>query len=155
MARHVCICTILYMHVNYGLTPLTNIHNDITVYLCIDYQAVVGVPSQVYPAVSACSALLAPLQMYCFKTNRPVLRVLKLTSRQGTPMRVHKRPPEQQYTVHAVSYNNSSDNITVIAVITVITVQYNNSLLLGGCYTVQRELLRLPASIFKQYTCIL
>ena len=57
-------------------------------------QAVVGVPSQVYPAVSACSALSAPLNMYCFKTNRPVLRVLKLTPRQGTPMRVHKRPPE-------------------------------------------------------------
>ena len=47
-----------------------------------------------YPAVSACSALSAPLQMYCVKTNRPVLRVLKLTPRQGTPMRVHKRPPE-------------------------------------------------------------
>ena len=54
-------------------------------------QAVVSVPSQVYPAVSALSA---PLQMYCFKTNRPVLRVLKLTPRQGTPMRVHKRPPD-------------------------------------------------------------
>ena len=40
------------------------------------------------------SALSAPLQIYCFKTNRPVLRVLKLTPRQGTPMRVHKRPPE-------------------------------------------------------------
>ena len=32
--------------------------------------------------------------MVCFKTNRPVLRVLKLTPRQGTPMRVHKRPSD-------------------------------------------------------------
>ena len=32
--------------------------------------------------------------MYCFNTNHRVLRVLKLTPRQGTPMRVHKRPPE-------------------------------------------------------------
>ena len=47
-------------------------------------QAVVGVPSLVYPAVSACSALSAPLQIYCFKTNRPVLRVRKLT-----PARAH------------------------------------------------------------------
>ena len=61
-------------------------------------QAVVGVPSWVYPAVSACSVLSAPLQMYCFKTNRPMQRMLKLTPRQGTPMRVHKRPPEYTYT---------------------------------------------------------
>ena len=35
--------------------------------------------------------------MCCFKTNRPVLKVLKLTPRQGTPMRVHKQPPEYIY----------------------------------------------------------
>ena len=53
--------------------------------------ALIGVPCS---AGSACSALSATLQIYCFKTNRPVLRVLKLTPRRGTPMRVHKRPPE-------------------------------------------------------------
>ena len=40
-----------------------------------------------------------------FKTDRPVLRVLKLTPRQGTPMRVHKRPPD----------NDDNDNNNNIA----------------------------------------
>ena len=43
--------------------------------------------------MSAC-ALSAPVQTYRFNTNHPVLKVLKLTPRQGTPMRAHKRPPE-------------------------------------------------------------
>ena len=37
------------------------------------------------------------MQTYRFNTNHPVLKVLKLTPRQGTPMRVHKRPPEPRF----------------------------------------------------------
>ena len=96
---YMCICIAhAYMHAStlyvmrtHARTLFTGGHTLAPRSVC---QAVVGVPSYVYPAVSACSALSAPLQIYCFKTNRPVLRVLKLTPRQGTPMRVHKRPPE-------------------------------------------------------------
>ena len=38
--------------------------------------------------------LSAPFQTDCVKTIRPVLRVLKPTPRQGTPMEAHKRLPE-------------------------------------------------------------
>ena len=46
------------------------------------------------PGVSDASALSAPFQARCFQTARPVLRVLKLAPRQGTPLRAHFRPPE-------------------------------------------------------------
>ena len=51
-------------------------------------------PSLVSPGVSDILALSAPVQTYRFNTNHPVLKVLTLTPRQGTPMRAHKRPPE-------------------------------------------------------------
>jgi hypothetical protein len=48
----------------------------------------------VCPGVSECSALSAPFQACSSKTIHPMLRVLKLTARQGTPMRAHFRPPQ-------------------------------------------------------------
>ena len=64
--------------------------------------------------------------MYCFNTNRPVLRVLKLTPRQGTPMRVHKRPPEICLDIERrVIYCNIIVTLTINRIVIIIIIIIN------------------------------
>ena len=86
--------------------------------------------------------------MYCSNTNHPVLRVLKPTPRQGTPMRVHKRPPELYYTMLYYAILHYTIHCTIIC----YTILYYTILHLRG-YTNDRLTIWFagPADFNHQY----
>jgi hypothetical protein len=85
-----------------GLCGNEGLVRDIEAHVIISWQ--LAVLSLVHVSGSCRCALASqnahhfqhPFHAYCFKVSLPMLRVLKLTPRQGTPMRAHFRPPDSR-----------------------------------------------------------